>query len=165
MIKKSFILIIFFLFLSIVYAEEDCTYDQKVQQGYYLGLCQKYKNCKYIESEKKVIIKRGAKTIEIMRGGCFDFGVSTTLTTSISTGYEKPEGVLKEALSLADEFWHDYVSGDDLRELLKKKKYQIQKTDTGYYYDFSHRIAIELMIEYSVIDGIHKITIGYYTNV
>jgi hypothetical protein len=103
MIKKSFILIVFFLSLSNVYAEEDCTYDQKTQLEYYQELCRKYKGCEYIESKNKVIIKRGFETIEIVRGGCADFGVSVTLTTSKSNGYNKPEVVLEKALRVINE--------------------------------------------------------------
>ncbi|MFX0200232.1 MAG: hypothetical protein ACFFCW_29280, partial [Candidatus Hodarchaeota archaeon] len=59
MMKKLFILLIFFSLLSNIYAEDDCTYDQKVWQEYYQGLCMKYKNCEYLRSENKVIIERG----------------------------------------------------------------------------------------------------------
>ena len=165
MIKKIFVLLIFFLPLSNLYAEKDCIYDQKTQREYYQGLCKEYKNCLYLESENKVIIKRGDETIEIKRGGCVDFGVSVTLTFSVFLDYNKSKVVLMRALSLADEFWHDYVSGRDLRELLQNKKHQLIKTDSGYHYLFSHESVSELMIDYSFSEGKHLITISYYTNI
>lgn len=164
MIKKSLVLLIFLSALGNVYAEDDCTYDQKRQEEYYQGLCERYENCEYLRYENKVIIERGLEKIEIMRGGCYDFGVSVILTSSIYDDYNSPEVVLQKALSLADEFLHDYVTGKDLRELIEEKKYQFEKTDSGYHYLFSHEYAIELMIEYSFKNGNHMIEISYYTN-
>ncbi len=165
MIKKAFIFTTIFLTLSNVYAQEDCVYDQKNQREYYQELCRKYKNCKYIESECKAIIQRDGELIELKRGGCHHFGVSVTLITSIGKGYDEPKVLLNKALDLADEFWHDHVTAHDLRELIEKKKYQFGKTDTGYYYLFSHKYVAELLAEYSFSNGSHKIEISYYTNV
>lgn len=164
MIKKPLVLLIFLLCLGNVFAEDDCTYDQERQEEYYQGLCERYEDCEYLRSENKVIIERGLETIEIMRGGCYDFGVTVTLTSSISDDYNSPDVVLQKALSLADEFWHDYVTGQELRGLVEEKKYQFEKTDSGYHYLFSHEYAIELMIEYSFKNDRHIIEISYYTN-
>ena len=156
--------IVLLLFTNPGGAQEDCIFDTKNQERVLLELQKKYPGSKLDKNQKTLEILWDRGEIRYQRGGCYHFGENIKYSISEDSDFSNRSVLFSQVTKMANEFFRDLISGDELKDLLKKGKYSFSKLKHGDLYAIPHDRVIDLHILYSRKGKYQTIEVGYYIN-
>ncbi|WP_452227649.1 hypothetical protein [Lacinutrix sp. MEBiC02404] len=145
--------------------EDDCVFDLNTQTDDFLKEIPEFSNYVWDNEQKKATIKlENGNTLIITRGGCAHFSFYGNLFLNKSElNLNDESGIFKKALQIAEKLFHksDY---ELIKELLKNKDYEIEKSENQYYLDFKddRYCDMTLVVENLTDQNLISIEIGFY---
>lgn len=133
-IKMKYLLIILILISTPLSAEEECVFDQAAQKAKYLELQKKYPDSQYIESEYKLVMRRGASQISLSRGGCVHFGITIEEEMPLTHRFQTEDVFFEKILELVTEFGQELVAPEELAQIITQEKWKNLSGEHGMYY-------------------------------
>lgn len=156
--------ITFLLIAHFAHAQQECVFDTVDQEKVLIALQKQYPGATLDIKQKTLETKWDKGVIRYQRGGCNHFGERITYVTSENSDFSNKNILFAQVVKMAKEFFRDLISGNELEDLLKKRKYSSSKSGSDKIYAIIHDQLIDLSIRYSRKEQDHSIEVGYYIN-
>jgi hypothetical protein len=157
------------LFSPIVWAGDDCTFDQAHQREV-LAVVAEWEPGASVNLDGREVtwMKAEKETTVFGYGGCFDLGSTVTRTTHMAAPRNR-EQVFALAKDLAERFWsNELVSARRATEALVSGLYgssfTTQERDGQISFNVSDPSYVELYVEHEYANGVDRVRIAWQGN-
>ena len=162
---KSIASVITFLLLSyFAHAQQECVFDTADQEKVLIELQKQYPGATLEKKLRTLETKWDKGIIKYQRGGCNHFGERIKYLTSENSDFSNKNILFGQVTKMANEFFRDLISGNELEDLLKNGTYSLSKSESNDTYTIFHDQLVDLSINYSRKGQNHSIEVGYYIN-
>ncbi|MDJ0987556.1 MAG: hypothetical protein QNJ26_18600 [Desulfobacterales bacterium] len=115
--------ITFLLIAHFAHAQQECVFDTVDQEKVLIALQKQYPGATLDIKQKTLETKWDKGVIRYQRGGCNHFGERITYVTSENSDFSNKNILFAQVVKMAKEFFRDLISGNELEDLLIKRKY------------------------------------------